>query len=155
MAILLSRDEALDIAFRRDSWLWVKIPVALFLGWTFFLPQLWKIGVLGIAVVLSTFRVDSPVGVGVTTFHLNAMLIGHALTVFGVLWYTVYVLAFLCSAGWQRKIAGICALLAFPIVVILAALLLGITFDFLGIPQEQIWAYSDSWTPIVSWRVSP
>jgi hypothetical protein len=154
MPILLSRDEALDVAFRRDSWLWVKVPIALFLGLTFFLPQLWKIGVLCLAIVLATFRVDSPVGVGVTNFHLNAMLIGHALTVFGVLWYNVYVFGFLCSGGWQRRIAGICAFLAFPIVIILAALLLGVTFDFLGIPQEQIWAYTDGWTPIMSWRVS-
>jgi len=154
MPFWLSRDEAFDLAFKRDGWLWIKIPVAFFLAWTFFLPQLWKIGVLAIAIIGCAFVHPCPVGEGIRQWHLNAMFFSHIAMVFLVLWYAIYVFGLLCSPGWKGKLVAMGGLLLFPIVLIVSALVLGIGFMWIGVPLEDIWAYVDKWTPVPSWRNS-
>lgn len=153
MTLRMSPDEALSSAFRKDWWLLLKIPVAAYLAWSFFLPQLWKIGVLVITSLVSAFRFGSPVGQDVSSFHLYLMLGSMIAVVFGVFWYAVYVFAYLGRPGLAGSAVGIVGVVVFPIILITVALLVGGVGAAVGVPQETFWAYLDKWTPIEGWRI--
>jgi len=144
-----SPKEALRLAIRKDVWFWVKLPLVLFLAWTFFLPQLWTIGVIAIASIGCAFLIPCPVGEDVRTWHLAAMFMSHIAVVYLVFWYAVYISAFLCRGGWRSKLIAATALLLFPFVLLSSALILGIGFEWVGVPLDPIWAYIDSWTPSI------
>lgn len=152
MSIWLSRDEAFILAFKKDWWLWLKIPLWLFLAWTFFLPQLYKICVLLIVSIVCAFVFPCPIGGNITNFHLALMLFAAILICFIVLWYAIYVIAFLCKPGWNNKLIAISGAIIFPFILIALAFIVGTGFTLLGIPQEEIWAYVDKWIPFKSWK---
>jgi hypothetical protein len=153
MTFWIARHEAVSAMFRKDWWLVVKIPISGYLAWSFFLPQLWKVGVLLITSLVSTFTVNSPVGRGVSNFHLYFMLGGMLAVIYGVFWYVVYVFAYLGRPGILNRVVGVAGVLIYPVLIIGVALLIGGLGILLRVPQEQFWAYLDSWTPIESWRV--
>jgi hypothetical protein len=154
MPIRLLPDEALEKTFRRDWWLILKIPVAAYLAWSFFLPQLWKVAVLLVTGVASAFMVYSPISHEVSAFHLYVMLASLMAVIYLIFWYVVYVFAYLAGPGiWSRGV-GILGVLLFPVVVIGVALLIGGIGAFLRVPQDRLWAHLDKWTPISAWRTS-
>jgi hypothetical protein len=153
MTFRISPQEAVSAMFRKDWWLVVKIPVSAYLAWSFFLPQLWKVGVLLITSIVSTFLVGSPAGSGVSNFHMYFMFGAMVAVIYGVFWYTVYVFAYLGRPGMLTRTVGVAGVLIHPILLIGVALLIGGLGTLLGVPQEQFWAYLDKWTPIESWRV--
>lgn len=154
MPIRLSPDEALRKTFRRDWWLILKIPVAAYLAWSFFLPQLWKVAVLLVTAVASAFMVYSPIGDDVSTFHLYFMLASLMAVIYVIFWYVVYVFAYLVGPGiWSRGVS-ILGVLVSPVLVIGVALLIGGIGAFLRVPQEKLWDHLDKWTPIAAWRTS-
>jgi hypothetical protein len=152
MALKMSPDEALSVAFRKDWWLLLKVPIAAYLAWSFFLPQLWKIGVLVITALVSTFRFGSPIGQDVSGFHLYFMLGSMLAIVFGVFWYGIYVFAYVARPGVAARAIGIAGVLLFPVLLITVALVVGGIGAGLGVPQETFWGYLDRWTPIEAWR---
>jgi hypothetical protein len=153
MTFWIPPHEAVAAVFRKDWWLVVKIPISLFLAWSFFLPQIWKVGVLLITSLVSAFLLSSPVGGGVSNFHLYFMLGAMLVMIYGVFWYTVYVFAYLGRTGILNRFLGVVGVLIFPILMIAVALLIGGIGTLLRVPQEQFWAFLDSWMPIESWRV--
>ena len=144
MSLRMSPDEALSVTFRKDWWLALKIPVAGYLAWSFFLPQLWKVGVLLITSLLSTFMIGSPVEANVSNFDLYFMLVSMSALVYGVFWYTVYVFAYLVRPGMANRAVGVFGVLISPILVIGVALLMGGLGALFRVPQEEFWAYLDS-----------
>lgn len=152
MTLRMYPDEALSAAFRKNWWLALKVPLAGYLGWSFFLPQLWKVGVLVTTLLVSAFTVGSPIGQDVSNFHLYFMLGSMAAIVFGVFWYTIYVFAYLGRPGIASRAVGITGVLIFPILVLAVALLVGGLGALWGVPQEAFWSYLDRWTPVEAWR---
>ena len=39
-----------------------------------------------------------------------------------------------------------------PLAAIVAALIVGLTVEFIGVEQELVWLYLDSWTPFEAWH---
>lgn len=154
MTIKLSRDEAFELAFRRDGWLFLKVPVLLVLGWLFFLPQLWKIFVLFVSSLVAYFRLPGPAGPNVTSFHMTVMLIGMLMIWFAVLWYTIYVTAYLSRPGFYNRLVGVAGIIAFPFGMIAVAIAADVICSILGVPQDELFAYLDRWVPFALWRVS-
>ena len=155
MSFFPTPDNAISLAFRRDSWLWAKVLVALTLGWLFFLPILWKIGVIAVGLVVCNFSYPCPAGEGVTTLDLAAMIFIHGVVLYSVGWYAIYTIAFLCSPGWKNKSLALAAVVLSPVLMILVALLAVGAAALLGVPMEEIWAFTNRWTPFASWRVTP
>jgi len=154
MTIKLSRDEAFDLAFRRDGWLLLKVPVLLVLGWLFFLPQMWKILVLLVSSLVAYFRLPGPAGPNVTSFHMTVMLIAMLVIWFAVLWYTIYVMAYLSRPGFSNRLIGVAGIIMLPVGLIAVALAAGVIGSVFGVPQDELFAYLDRWAPFDSWRVS-
>ena len=121
MTLRMPPDEALAATFRKNWWLLLKIPIVAYLAWSFFLPQLWKIGVLVITSLVSMFRFGSPVGQDISSFHTYFMLGSMAAFVFGVFWYVVYVFAYLGRPGIAARTVGIAGVLLFPVLLIAVA----------------------------------
>lgn len=152
MALKMSPYEAFSAMFRKDWWLLLKIPVAAFLAWSFFLPQFWKIGLLVFAWFISAFT-SSPIGQDVSNFHLYFMLGSTIAVVFGVFWYAVYAFAYVGRPGLVSRVVGIVSLLLSPIVLTATAVLVGSAGTALGVPLERFWDYLDRWTPIEAWQI--
>lgn len=153
MALRMSPDQALDSLVARNMWLLLKVPLLLYLVWAFFLPGLWKIALLLIASVACAFVSPCIVGDRVNDFQLWFMVISQALVLWIVFWYVAYVLAYLQRNSFTSRLVGACGVLLSPVVVIGAALLVGLVGMMLGIPHEDFWAFFDRWTPVESWRV--
>ena len=154
MTIRLSRDEAFDLAFRRDGWLLLKVPVLLVLSWLFFLPQLWKIFVLFVSSLVAYFTLPGPAGPNVTSFHMTVMLIGMLIIWFAVLWYTIYVMAYLSRSGFYNRLVGVAGIIVFPFGMIAVAIAAGAICSIFGVPQDELFAYLDRWAPFALLRVS-
>ena len=155
IGIRLSRGEAWNLAFRRDAWLWVKVPSWLVMAWLFFLPQLWKIGVVFLGSWVAYFRIPGPAGPNVTSVHMTITLVTMLVVWFAVLWYTIYVMAFLSRPGVLNRIVGFLGVLVFPFGLIVVALAAGSIGSFFGVPHDELFAYIDRWTPVDSWKTIP
>lgn len=149
----ISPDEAAERAFARDRWLWLKLPVGLYLLWSFFLPQLWKLILLLVAGIRCAYIVPCSVGEGVSDFHLWFSLVTMALVFYGVAWYSIYFAGFLSSPGWLAKTLAAGLILLFPFLVILLGVLTMLLGDLFRVPQEAIWAYLDRHALLGSWKI--
>ena len=153
MLALIPRDDAVDLLFERNAWIWLKAPVLLYLAWGFFLPAAWKIVLLMLASVACTFFSPCVVGQAVTESHLWFMLVTQMAMMTLVAWYTVYAFAFLQTAGALNRVVGVLGVLASPIAPILGVLAIAAVGTWLSVPFEEFWRFFDSWTPFQAWRV--
>jgi len=152
-SLRVSADEAFNLLFERNAWIWIKTPILLFLAWKFFLPMAWKLGLLLFISVTCTYISPCPVGPSVIAFHLWFMLFSHGVMIYVVFWYVAFVFAYLQHPGSASKALGAVGILLSPIALICAALTIGLIGEWLGVPQEEFWAFLDRWTPLASWRV--
>lgn len=152
-SLRISAHEALDSLLERNIWVWVKAPVLLYLAWAFFLPALWKIGLLLLASVACAFVSPCIVAHNVNDFHLWFMLISQGIVLYLVFWYTTYVFAYLQRPGWASRLFGVIGVAMSPFVVLAAGLGVGIVGLLLRMPYEDFWAFFDRWTPVESWKV--
>ena len=154
MPLFPSKDEAFELAFRRDSWLWIKIPIGAYLCWYFFLPQTWKL-VLLVVVGWGVCQFYAPCPIKVSDTHLYVVIMIYGIVLWAVYGYVIYAFAFLSSPGWRNKLlfCGICFL--FPVAILMSAHLFVLLDTFLRIPWDDIRRFTDAWTPIPAWRVSP
>lgn len=150
--VLLSRDEAFELVFRRDAWLWLKVPAWLVLAWLFFVPQLWKIVVLLLGSWAAFFVTPGPT---LTTFHRFVAIITMWFVWFAVLLYVIYTMAYLSRPGFASRAFGVAGILLFPVVVILSAVAGGGISALLGVPLDELYAYLDRWMPFASWKINP
>ncbi len=84
--------------------------------------------------------VDSPVGSGVSNFHLYFMFGAMVAVIYGVFWYTVYVFAYLGRPGMLTPIVGVAVPSSIPSFSLELHSLIGDLATLLGVPQEQFWA---------------
>jgi hypothetical protein len=84
---------------------------------------------------------------------MTVMLIGMLVIWFAVLWYTIYVMAYLSRPGFSNRLVGVAGILMFPVGLIAVALAAGVIGSVFGVPQDELFAYLDRWAPFDSWRV--
>ena len=151
-------DEASDVAldFARDRWLWFKILAWAAIGWLLLLPTAWKVILLVVSSLLKTFLVPGPGGTVITTFDLTAMLIAHVFILWLGFYLSIYGVGAVSLPGMVSKILGVVVLcFVLPFGGVVAALIVGLILDSIGVQQELVWLYLDSWTPFEAWQTFP
>jgi hypothetical protein len=137
----------------RNRWLLLKVPVLTYLAWFYFLPITWRVIVLFCAAVISAFVSPSPGGPAVTGTHLSIMFWVHLLELLLAGWCVVNIFAYLEGPQLSRRLLGACGVLLAPVVFLVAVVLVGLSVQALGVPDAQIWKFTDRWTPVPAWRV--
>ena len=155
MLLILDEDDALELAFRRDIWMWIKAPVWLFLVIYFYAPLLWKTGTVLVGSIVCGFTVNCFAGRDVGVVSLSIALFVHVMIISGVSWYALYTLAWLSAPGWMPKAAATVAALAFLPGVLLTGVVFLMLSDRLGLPLDAVLAFTDRYVPFDAWRAIP
>ena len=147
---------ALSFEREGDRWFWFKLVAWAVVGWLLLLPSAWKVLLLVLSSSLKTFSFPGPGGAAISTFDLTSMLIAHVL----VLWLGFYVSTYGIGAvslpGWVSKLVGAGVLcIGLPFGGVVVALIVGLIVELIGVEQELVWLYLDSWTPFEAWRTMP
>ena len=70
-----------------------------------------------------------------------------------VLWYVIYVVAFLSAAGWKPKLVSITGLILFPVLIIVIPIAVSFVELAAGVPQHEVSVFLDEWTQFPAWRI--
>ena len=92
----------------------------------------------------------------ITTFDLTAMLIAHVFILWLGFYLSIYGVGAVSLPGMVSKILGVVVLcFVLPFGGVVAALIVGLILDSIGVQQELVWLYLDSWTPFEAWQTFP
>jgi len=69
-------------------------------------------------------------------------------------WSVVNIFAYLEGPQVSRRLVGACGVLLAPVVILVAVVLMVLAVQAFGFPVEQIWEFTDRWTPVPAWRVA-
>jgi hypothetical protein len=148
----LSEHEATDLAFRRDSWIWIKAPLWVLLALFFYLESLWKAGTLLIASVVCSFTTPCFAGPDIGAGSLWIAFLFRLFVIAGVTHYVTYTLAFLSLPGWRNKALASLGIVLFWPLLMLVAVVGGLLLEKLGVPIFDVFRLEDRYVPVAAWR---